>query len=67
MGKNQANVTPLKVGERPSLPEDRILALVTDSFTGATERHIEVGDGLEMFVIRKGRGIEVIRKDLKRD
>jgi len=33
------------------LPLLDVLALVTDSFTGATERHIEVGDGLEMFVI----------------
>ena len=24
---------------------------MTDTFTSATERHIEVGDGLEMFVI----------------
>lgn len=22
-----------------------------DSFTGATERHIEVGDGLEMYIV----------------
>ena len=32
------------------LPE--VLRIVTDSFTSATERHIEVGDGLEMFVVR---------------
>lgn len=24
-----------------------------DSFTGATERHIEVGDGLEMYIVMK--------------
>jgi 20S proteasome subunit beta 6 len=34
-----------------------VLALVTDSFTSATERHIEVGDGLEMYVVlARGRG-----------
>jgi len=33
-----------------SLPQ--VLSIVQDSFTSATERHIEVGDGLEMFVVR---------------
>jgi 20S proteasome subunit beta 6 len=33
------------------LPLQRVLALVTDSFTSATERHIEVGDGLEIYVV----------------
>lgn len=32
-------------------------ALVTDAFTGATERHIEVGDGLSFFLIKKGQGV----------
>jgi 20S proteasome subunit beta 6 len=33
-----------------------VLALVVDSFTSATERHIEVGDGLEIYVVmKKGR------------
>ena len=29
------------------LPLPDVLSIVIDSFTGATERHIEVGDGLE--------------------
>ncbi|KAJ7659853.1 20S proteasome subunit [Mycena rosella] len=33
------------------LPLPRVLSLVIDSFTSATERHIEVGDGLEMYVV----------------
>jgi len=33
------------------LPLPTVLSLVIDSFTGATERHIEVGDGLEIFVV----------------
>lgn len=33
---------------------------MTDAFTGATERHIEVGDGLEMFVIEKGKGVRLV-------
>jgi 20S proteasome subunit beta 6 len=32
---------------------DMILGLVVDSFTSATERHIEVGDALEMYVVMK--------------
>ena len=35
-----------------------MLAIVIDSFTSATERHIEVGDGLEIFVVlAKGRSL----------
>jgi 20S proteasome subunit beta 6 len=52
---------------RSVLPLDRVEALVTDAFTGAAERHIEVGDGLEIFIIEAGRGVRVVRKDLKRD
>ena len=36
-----------------TLPLATVLALVVDSFTSATERHIEVGDGLEMYVVMK--------------
>jgi 20S proteasome subunit beta 6 len=35
------------------LPLATVLGLVVDSFTSATERHIEVGDGLEMYVVMK--------------
>lgn len=52
---------------RADLPIEKVEALVTDAFTGATERHIEVGDGLEIFVIEVGKGVRVIRKPLKRD
>ncbi|CAO1639410.1 unnamed protein product [Sympodiomycopsis kandeliae] len=31
-----------------------VLRVTMDSFTSATERHIEVGDGLEMFIVRNG-------------
>ncbi|KIM52734.1 hypothetical protein SCLCIDRAFT_1223477 [Scleroderma citrinum Foug A] len=41
------------------LPLEVVLAIVIDSFTSATERHIEVGDGLEIYIIlAKGRGME---------
>ncbi|KAF8828057.1 hypothetical protein HHX47_DHR4000832 [Lentinula edodes] len=33
------------------LPLTTVIQLVIDSFTSATERHIEVGDGLEMFIV----------------
>ncbi|WWD21192.1 hypothetical protein CI109_105676 [Kwoniella shandongensis] len=39
-----------------NLPLSTILSLVVDSFTSATERHIEVGDGMEIYVVmNKGR------------
>lgn len=42
-----------------NLPLGTVMSIVIDSFTGATERHIEVGDGLEMFVVMKqGRSTE---------
>jgi 20S proteasome subunit beta 6 len=47
------------------LPLPKVLALVVDAFTSATERHIEVGDGLEIYVVlAKGRpptGLEQVR------
>lgn len=51
--KNQQpepNAAPFVPG---NLPLNTVLALVTDSFTSATERHIEVGDGLEVYVVCK--------------
>lgn len=45
---------------------DEVLKLVKDAFTSATERHIYVGDGLEIFIVTK----EGVRKEyfpLKRD
>jgi len=50
--KNQKAVS----GPHPThLPLQRVIALVTDSFTSATERHIEVGDGLEIYVVMSKR------------
>ncbi|KAN0087856.1 Nucleophile aminohydrolase [Tylopilus felleus] len=41
------------------LPLPTILSIVIDSFTSATERHIEVGDGLEMYIVlAKDRGVQ---------
>ena len=34
-----------------NLPLATVLSLVVDSFTSATERQIEVGDGLELYVV----------------
>ena len=42
------------------------LTLLSSSFTSATERHIEVGDELEVYIVRKG-GFAVERFPLKRD
>ncbi|KIX00341.1 uncharacterized protein Z518_10480 [Rhinocladiella mackenziei CBS 650.93] len=54
--------------QRPteSLPKDVVIGLVKDAFTSATERHIEVGDGLQMLIITKD-GIEETYTPLKRD
>lgn len=54
--------------ERPRNPLSRadVEILVKDAFDGAVERHIEVGDGLQMMVVTKN-GIEEIFLALKRD
>lgn len=79
-GKNQLpppGEQPLGFGERANLPLERVLGLVTDAFTGATEREIYVGDMMELYVIRiirdekSGKMINtemgVLRKALKQD
>ncbi|KAJ7776856.1 20S proteasome subunit [Mycena maculata] len=46
------NQTPPPGNAHPThLPLPHVLSLVIDSFTSATERHIEVGDGLEIYVV----------------
>lgn len=67
--KNQTvdpDAEPLVKGKRPELPIERVLALVTDAFTGATERQIEVGDGVEIYSIIKGKGVQVTYKGQSR-
>ena len=48
------------------LPRDYVTSLVKDSFTSAAERHIEVGDGLQIWTITK-EGIKEEYYPLKRD
>lgn len=48
------------------LPLDRVLKLVKDAFASATERHIEVGDGLEIYIV-DSNGVRVERSELKKD
>ena len=38
-------------------PLKEVQELLTDAFTGAAERHIEVGDGLDMLIIHKDEGV----------
>ncbi|KAJ7494598.1 20S proteasome subunit [Mycena galericulata] len=54
------NQTPAPGTSHPAhLPLPHVLSLVIDSFTSATERHIEVGDGLEMYVVlAKGSALQ---------
>lgn len=47
------NMTFAEGAEKPTpgeLPLEKVLSLIMDTFTSATERHIEVGDGLEIYV-----------------
>jgi len=48
------------------LDQTHVLQLVRDAFTSAVERHIEVGDGLQMMIIR-AEGIEEVVLPLKKD
>ncbi|KAL2888728.1 20S proteasome subunit beta 6 [Ceratocystis lukuohia] len=56
----------LKERERRPLPRDAVERLVKDAFDGAVERHIEVGDALQMLIITKN-GIEETVLPLKKD
>ena len=48
------------------LGRKEVEALVTDAFTSSVERHIEVGDGMQMLIVTKD-GIEERYLPLKRD
>ncbi|OCK75849.1 N-terminal nucleophile aminohydrolase [Lepidopterella palustris CBS 459.81] len=48
------------------LPRKDVEELVKDAFTSAVERHIEVGDGLQMMIITK-EGIQETFSELKKD
>jgi len=39
---------------------------VKDAFSSATERHIEVGDGLEIYIVDRD-GVRVEKVELKKD
>ncbi|MCO5561015.1 hypothetical protein L7F22_014636 [Adiantum nelumboides] len=52
MFKNQIPTPERPIPEPGTMTLPDVLRIVMDSFTSATERHIEVGDGLEMFVVR---------------
>merc|ERR1712098_548645 len=56
----------LQEREKIPLPRSEVEDLVKDAFDSAVERHIEVGDGLQMLIITS-KGIEEIYKPLKKD
>ena len=56
----------LKAKPAEPLPRSEVEQLVRDAFTSAVERHIEVGDGLQMLIATKD-GIEEIYEPLKKD
>jgi 20S proteasome subunit beta 6 len=51
---------------RVPLPRKEVEILVKDAFDGAVERHIEVGDHLQMMIVTKD-GIEEVVLPLKKD
>lgn len=63
-GSGEGHALEQRVAE--PLPREEVERLVHDAFTSAVERHIEVGDGLQMMVVTKD-GIEEIYRGLKRD
>ncbi|KAF2280708.1 N-terminal nucleophile aminohydrolase [Westerdykella ornata] len=56
----------LQAREAVPLPRTTVEQLVRDAFTSAVERHIEVGDGLQMMIITR-EGIEERYMPLKQD
>lgn len=63
---SQVNKKNQQVENPPPLTLDEALKVVKDAFSSATERHIHVGDGLEILIVTK----EGVRKEffpLKRD
>lgn len=60
-GTNGTEKRPLRY-----LELDEVLELVKDAFSSATERHIQVGDGLEILIVTKD-GIRTEYYPLKRD
>ncbi|KAI8936029.1 hypothetical protein NX059_007531 [Plenodomus lindquistii] len=56
----------LKSKQAEPLPQNHVEDLVRDAFTSAVERHIEVGDGLQMMIITS-EGITETYTPLKRD
>ena len=56
----------LEARKADPLSRHEVEQLVRDAFTSAVERHIEVGDGLQMMIITKD-GIEEIYEPLKKD
>lgn len=64
--KNQYEPGTSDKKELRFLSLDEVLELVKDAFSSATERHIYVGDGLEIFIVTKD-GVRKEYYPLKRD
>lgn len=56
----------LQAKKQEGLPREEVERLVRDAFTSAVERHIEVGDGLQMMIITK-EGVKEVFRPLKKD
>ncbi|PGH07609.1 20S proteasome subunit beta 6 [Blastomyces parvus] len=65
-GSGEGNAMDKQPREPVPPPKELALQLVNDAFTSAVERHIEVGDGLQVMVITT-EGIQEIYHPLKQD
>ncbi len=65
--KNQVDPSTGEYKVAVPLPRENVTRLVKDSFASAVERHIQVGDSLEMHFATKDRGVFVESSPLKKD
>lgn len=64
--KNQADPKTGELRKQVNLPLEKVITLVKDAFTSATERQIQVGDFVEIVIVKK-EGITKQLYPLKRD
>ncbi|OQO13078.1 hypothetical protein B0A48_02542 [Cryoendolithus antarcticus] len=66
VGEGTSRVMEERKRGESDMGEGEVMGLVRDAFTSAVERHIEVGDGLQICVITK-EGIKETYVELKKD
>ena len=66
LGKNNLMVLQASQEAHLHVSKDDAIKIVKDAFSNAAERHIEIGDGLQMMIVTK-EGIQEFITPLKRD